>query len=50
MTTQIELVESDPVLRPVAEKYHLLDLENQFRWLNEAKAGGFATPQSFLNG
>ncbi len=34
MTTQIELIESDPVLRPAAETYHLLSLEKQFNWLN----------------
>jgi capsular exopolysaccharide synthesis family protein len=29
VTTQVELVQSDPVLRPVAEKYHLLSIEHQ---------------------
>ena len=37
LTTQIELIESDPVLRPATEKYHLLDLEKQFSWLNDAE-------------
>ena len=35
MMTQIELIESDLVLRPVAEKYGLLDMEKQARWLNQ---------------
>lgn len=34
MATQLEIVESDPVLRPVAEKYNLLERENQFKGLN----------------
>jgi succinoglycan biosynthesis transport protein ExoP len=38
MTTDMELVQSDPVLRPVAEKYRLIDYEKQSvwrRWLGE---------------
>jgi polysaccharide biosynthesis transport protein len=38
MLTQIELIKSDPVLRPVAERYHLLDTENQFRWLDREES------------
>ena len=30
MATQMKLIQSDSVLRPVAEKYHLLDLERQY--------------------
>src|SRR5450755_4187594 len=30
IATQIKLIESDSVLRPVAEQYHLLDVEAQF--------------------
>jgi succinoglycan biosynthesis transport protein ExoP len=37
MTTQVERIESDPVLRPVAEKYDLLGIEHQFRWLDDAE-------------
>jgi polysaccharide biosynthesis transport protein len=33
ITTQIEQIQSDAVLRPVAEKYHLLELEKQLRAL-----------------
>jgi len=34
MATQMEIVQSDPVLRPVADKYNLLARENQFRGLS----------------
>jgi len=37
MATQIELIESDPVLRPVAEKYHLLEMEHRFRWMDASE-------------
>jgi len=37
MTTEIELAQSDPVLRPVAERYNLLDVEKQTRFLNAAE-------------
>ncbi|MGA2715359.1 MAG: AAA family ATPase [Bryobacteraceae bacterium] len=30
MATQMKLIQSDSVLRPVVEKYHLLDLEKQY--------------------
>jgi len=33
MTTEYEVIQSDPVLRPVAEKYNLLALENQLKTL-----------------
>jgi polysaccharide biosynthesis transport protein len=33
MATQVEIIQSDPVLRPVAEKYNLLGLERQFKGL-----------------
>lgn len=33
MATQLEIVQSDPVLRPVADKYNLLERENQFKGL-----------------
>jgi capsular exopolysaccharide synthesis family protein len=32
ITTDMELVQSDPVLRPVAEKYHLIDYAKQSVW------------------
>jgi polysaccharide biosynthesis transport protein len=31
LATQVKLIQSDSVLRPVAEQYHLLDVEKQFR-------------------
>ena len=34
MATQVEIVQSDPVLRPVADKFNLLDREKQFRGLS----------------
>ena len=34
ITTQVELAQSDPVLRPVAEEYKLLDRENQLKGLD----------------
>ena len=38
MTTQIELIQTDPVLRPATEKYHLLDVEKQFSGLKPDEA------------
>jgi capsular exopolysaccharide synthesis family protein len=38
MTTQLELIQSDPVLRPATEAYRLLDLEKQFAGLKPAEA------------
>ena len=38
LTTQIELVQSDGVLRPVAEKFHLLEHEKQLEDLSPEKA------------
>ncbi len=38
MTTQVELIQSDPVLRPATEKYHLLELEKQFNGLKSDEA------------
>jgi capsular exopolysaccharide synthesis family protein len=37
ITTEIEIVQSDPVLRPVVEKYHLLEMEKQTRGLDPAE-------------
>jgi capsular exopolysaccharide synthesis family protein len=34
ITTQVELAQSDPVLRPVAEEYKLLDQEHQLKGLD----------------
>lgn len=34
ITTQMELAQSDPVLRPIAEKYNLLEKEHQLRGLS----------------
>src|SRR5579863_7307663 len=36
MATQMEIVQSDPVLRPVADKYNLLARENQLKGLSAA--------------
>ena len=38
ITTQVEEIRSDPVLRPVAEKYHLLEMEKQLSELTAAQA------------
>lgn len=38
MSTQLELIQSDPVLRPATEKYHLLELEKQFNGLKPEEA------------
>ncbi len=34
MNTQLDLIQSDSVLRPATEQFHLLDLENQFKGLS----------------
>src|SRR5580658_3021301 len=34
MATQVEIVQSDPVLRPVADKFNLLDSERQLKGLS----------------
>jgi capsular exopolysaccharide synthesis family protein len=31
LATQVKMIQSDSVLRPIAEKYHLLDVEKQFK-------------------
>lgn len=36
MSTQLEIIQSDPVLRPVAEKYNLLQQEGQLKGLSPA--------------
>ena len=38
MATQIELAKSDPVLRPVAERFNLLEVEGQLKGLSPEKA------------
>jgi succinoglycan biosynthesis transport protein ExoP len=38
LATQIRLIQSDGVLRPVAEQYHLLDLEGRTSKMNPEKA------------
>ncbi len=43
MTTQLELIQSDPVLRPATETYHLLELEKQFAGLKPAEAARLRT-------
>ena len=48
MMTQVQLIESDPVLRPVAEEYHLLELENQFRFLDRAESGRLRKSKTIL--
>src|SRR5579863_1844120 len=37
MATQVEIVQSDPVLRPVADQFNLLAREKQFRGLSAAQ-------------
>src|SRR4051794_14202990 len=34
MNTQLDLIQSDSVLRPATEKFHLLELENQYKGLS----------------
>jgi capsular exopolysaccharide synthesis family protein len=41
MATQVELIQSDPVLRPATEKYHLLEREKQFKDLTPDEAARF---------
>ena len=38
MITQVEVMQSDPVLRPATEKYDLFDVEKQFTFLNAEEA------------
>ena len=38
LATQIKLIQSDSVLRPVAEQYHLLNIDTQSNHLNSEKA------------
>ena len=38
MITQVEVLQSDPVLRPATEKYDLFDVEKQFTFLNANEA------------
>ncbi len=38
LATQIKLIQSDAVLRPVAEQYHLLEREGQLQGMNAEKA------------
>jgi|SRR5271157_253333 len=38
LATQIKLIESDSVLRPVAEQFHLLDREGQLKGMNAENA------------
>src|SRR5579875_2795053 len=48
MTTQIELIQSDAVLRPVAQRYNLLDREHQLEKLSPAEAKRKADAPTFL--
>jgi capsular exopolysaccharide synthesis family protein len=38
LETQVKLIQSDAVLRPVAEQFHLLDREGQLKWMSPAEA------------
>src|ERR1035437_9104439 len=38
LATQVKLIQSDGVLRPVAEQFHLLDLEGQLKRMSPEKA------------
>jgi capsular exopolysaccharide synthesis family protein len=42
LATQIKLIQSDSVVRPVAEQYHLLNLEEQSNHLSSQKVQGMA--------
>ncbi|HTA43044.1 MAG TPA: polysaccharide biosynthesis tyrosine autokinase [Bryobacteraceae bacterium] len=48
MATQLEIIQSDPVLRPVADKYNLLERENQFKGLSPAKIAEKKSSPVFL--
>src|SRR3954454_2790749 len=39
MNTQLDLVQSDSILRPATEKFHLLELENQYEGLSPEEQG-----------
>jgi len=50
IATQIKLIQSDSVLRPVAEQFHLLDREGQLRKLGAEKAQEAAQAPVSLGG
>lgn len=39
MNTQLDLIQSDSVLRPATEQFHLLELENQYKGLSADEQG-----------
>ena len=49
LATQIKLIQSDGVLRPVAEQFHLLEREGQLKRLNTEKAQATAQAPVTLN-
>ena len=49
LATQVKLIQSDSVLRPVAEQFHLLDLEGQLNKLTPEKAQATAQAPVVLN-
>ena len=49
LATQIKLIQSDGVLRPVAEKYHLLDLEGRTSKMSPERAQRIAEAPVTLN-
>jgi capsular exopolysaccharide synthesis family protein len=50
LATQIRLIESDSVVRPVAEQFHLLDSEEQLKGMSPEKAQETARAPVVLNG
>jgi capsular exopolysaccharide synthesis family protein len=50
IATQIELVKSDPVLRPVADRYNLLEVEKQLKGLTPEKAAAKLAAPIVLKG
>jgi capsular exopolysaccharide synthesis family protein len=50
LATQIRLIQSDSVVRPVAEQFHLLDSEEQLKGMSPEKAQETARAPVVLNG
>jgi capsular exopolysaccharide synthesis family protein len=50
LATQVRLIQSDSVVRPVAEQFHLLDSEEQLKGMSPEKAQETARTPVVLNG
>jgi capsular exopolysaccharide synthesis family protein len=50
LATQVRLIQSDSVVRPVAEQFHLLDSEEQLKGMSPEKAQETARAPVVLNG